>query len=913
MFAEARELSGESRLAFLSERCGDDQKLLRHVMSLLQADDKSGPLDSSPTISTLPVPQVVAGRFRIIRYIAEGGMGTVYEAEDLTLGDRVALKTIRPDIVSDPRAIERFKREILLGKKVTHHNVCRIYDLGTGRTEDGTEFLFLTMQYLSGETLASRIKRGPISTSEALPLIEDMTAALSAAHQAEVIHRDFKSGNVMLVSGPSRVCAVVSDFGLARRVHDEVSLTQAGMVGTVSYMAPEQIRGEPLTPVTDIYALGVVMYEMVTGELPFKGDSNVSVALKHLNDQPVSPRSISPTLDPCWDEIILGCLRKVPSQRFQSAEQVKGALPSQGEKSVAQALRTPWKRTLSVRLSLLAACIMVIAVLLSLIPTIGERLRGMLYSSSEKHIAVLPLDAVGDPETQALGDGLMDSLAGRLANLDPGNRNLWVVPASEVRSRKVKDPTSALREFGATIVVKGSFQRQGQEALMKLTLIDPQKTREIGFVDVESPTGDLGQLQDEAVTRLSRLMNVARVESTAHTSQQPTIPAAYEDYLAGLGYFQRQDKPGNIDLAIAALQQSVTTDPQFALGYARLAQAYTMKYRLNSDPELLKEAEANGRRAAELDSRIASTYVALGQIHELKGDQDLAIAEFQRAVSLDPRDSDAAAGVAKAYSDAGRNSEAEAAYVRAAALRPDDWKGYNDLGLFYDSIGRPRDAIAQFNRAITLTPDNSWPYINLALAYMDLDDPKMLGAAETALKKSIAISPTFGAFANLGFLYAQEHRFHESVDASLGALKLNKERDDIWENLADAYEWLGEHQKAEEARDKAIKLLERNLQVSPKSAEDQGKLAALYAKEGVRDKALEHLNISLALSPDNEYVLAQAADTYESLGNRKEAIRSLERAISHGLSKGQLNEDPTIQAVLKDPSFRISATTVSNH
>ena len=400
-------------------------------------------------------------------------------------------------------------------------------------------------------------------------------------------------------------------------------------------------------------------------------------------------------------------------------------------------------------------------------------------------------------------------------------------------------------------------------------------------------------------------MNITGADEAGGTGQQPTNRAAYEDYLAGVGYFQRHDKPGNIDLAIAALQRAVDTDPQFALGYARLAEVYTMKYRLNSDPELLKRAESNGRRAAELDHRLASSYVALGQIHELKGDQDLAIEEFQRAVSLDPRDPDAAAGIAVAYSNAGRNAEAEAAYLKAAALRPDDWKGYNDLGLFYDSTGRPREAVTQFNRAITLTPDNSWPYTNLALAYMDLDDPKMLGEAEAALKKAISINPTFGAYADLGFLYGEEHRFYESIEASEAALKLNKERDDIWENLADAHEWLGEHEKAEDARQNAIKLLERNLKVSPKNAQGQATLAALYAKEGFRDKALEHLQVSLALSPDNQYVLAQVADAYELVGRRKEAVQALEQAVAHGLSKTQLNEDPAIQAVLKDPSFRM--------
>ncbi len=279
--------------------------------------------------------------------------------------------------------------------------------------------------------------------------------------------------------------------------------------------------------------------------------------------------------------------------------------------------------------------------------------------------------------------------------------------------------------------------------------------------------------------------------------------------MTGLGYFQRHDKPGNIELAIASLEKAVKTDPGFALGFARLAQVYFMRYRLDAKPESLRRAEEYSRRAAELDDRIPSTYVALAQIHEMTGNHDLAIQEYQRAISLDPRDTEALGGVAFAYQNAGRNAEAEAAYLKAATLRPRDWKGYNDLGNFYQSIGRPHDAIAQFNRAIELTPDNSWPYANLGTAYMDLAGPEMMERAENALKKSIAISPTFGAYSNLALLYTEQHRFKESVAANLAAVQLNDQNPDIWNNLTIAYEWLKEDEKANAARLKAIVLLER--------------------------------------------------------------------------------------------------------
>jgi serine/threonine-protein kinase len=399
-------------------------------------------------------------------------------------------------------------------------------------------------------------------------------------------------------------------------------------------------------------------------------------------------------------------------------------------------------------------------------------------------------------------------------------------------------------------------------------------------------------------------MNISVQGESAPGDAEPTTHAAYEDYLAGIGYFQRYDRPGNIELAITSLQKALKTDPNFALGYARLAQIYTSKYLMSSDSRWLQLAEENGKRAVRLDDRIPATYVALGQVHELTGNHDLAIQEFQRAISLDARDAEALSGIANAYKNAGRNEDAEAFYIKAAALRPNDWKGYNDLGNFYEDIGRPRDAITQFNRSLALTPDNAWSYANLALAYMDFDDPEMLNKAEKALKRSIELSPTFAAYSNLGFLYMQQHRFAESVTATEQALKLNDQSYQVWDNLIAGYEWLKEKQKANTAREKAIELLERKLQLNSQDAGAQAKLSALYAKNGARERAVERINIALALSPDNQYVLSQIADAYELLGERARAIQTLQHALKSGLSRASLSEDPEIQDLIVDPRFK---------
>jgi serine/threonine protein kinase/tetratricopeptide (TPR) repeat protein len=911
LYSSALEMPVEERPRFVAQKCRGDHDLKHELDALLKANDEPTDTLDAPLLNlndlysagkqALHDGDVLLRRFRIVRLLGSGGMGEVYEAIDDQLG-RIALKTISPGVAEHPGQLLRFKKEVQLARKVSSPHVCRIHELHlTESGSEGSPGTFLTMEFLDGITLTDKIREsGPMPWREARKVALELCAALQSIHGAEIVHRDLKGRNIMLASRNGVTCTVLMDFGIARQLANSADmstqLTRSGMgIGTPGYMAPEQRKGKEPTPATDIYALGVVLYELVTAKHPFPEDpavANKPAKTKSL----VRPSSIQPGVPRRFDQVVCKCLEYDPERRYQSAKEVEQAIRTS---SILLQIR---HRPITVAAAAIALVLVLFCLLL--IPPIGERVRGILFSSREKHIAVLPLEfAGGNPETQALGDGLMDSLAGKVANLDTANHSLWVVPASEVRTRKVTDASSAMREFGATIVVKGNFERKDQAARLKLTLIDPKKTREIGYVDVNSQSGDLASLQDEAVTRLGRLMNISTKEDAEHGGGEPKTRAAYEDYLAGLGYFQRHDKPGNIELAIASLEKAVKTDPGFALGFARLSQVYFMRYLLDSKPVSLRRAEEYSRRAAELDDRIPSTYVALAQIHEMTGNHDLAIQEYQRAISLDPRDTEALGGVAYAYQNAGRNADAEAAYLKAATLRPNDWTGYNDLGIFYQRIGRPRDAIVQFNRAIELTPDNSWPYGNLGIAYMDFADPEMLDRAEKALKKSIAIGPTFGAYSNLALLYIEQRRFKESVSASLAAVQLNDQSYDVWDNLTIAYEWLKEDEKANAARLKAIGLLERDLETNSQDAVEQATLAALYAKQGDRTQALEKIKISLALSPNNQYVLSQVAGAYELMGSRREAIKFLQQAMTQGLTKGLLNVYPEIQGVLSDPGF----------
>jgi serine/threonine protein kinase/tetratricopeptide (TPR) repeat protein len=351
LFSEALERRPEEREELLNAST-EDAEVVREARRLLLAHDEAGSFleGSAPGREAgHPAPRVFAdgdrvgdrGRFRIVRLIGAGGMGQVYEAVDLELNTRIALKAVHPQLTAEQHAAERFRREVQAARCVTHPNVCRIFDIATHA--DGVSFL--TMELLEGHTLAERLGReGPLPPETAIPLVIQLAEGLAAAHRAGVVHRDFKSGNVILVGDR----AVITDFGLARRADPGeeagASYSSTRFLGTPAYMAPEQLEGGPITPAADIYALGVVMYEMAAGRLPFTG-SPLEIAVRKLKNDPETPRRYAATLPAEWESIIMKCLQRDPARRPLDAEGLAAALRQPRVSSGGQ----PWRRLPPVR------------------------------------------------------------------------------------------------------------------------------------------------------------------------------------------------------------------------------------------------------------------------------------------------------------------------------------------------------------------------------------------------------------------------------------------------------------------------------------------------------------------------------------------------------------------------------------
>jgi serine/threonine-protein kinase len=307
----------------------------------------------------------------------------------------------------------------------------------------------------------------------------------------------------------------------------------------------------------------------------------------------------------------------------------------------------------------------------------------------------------------------------------------------------------------------------------------------------------------------------------------------------------------------------------------------------------------------EIDSRLPSAYVTLARIHAVTGKNDLALSEFQQALKLNPKSAEALSGVASAYENSGHQKEAEETFQRAAAMRPDYWDGYDELGLYYDRQSKYPQAVEQIKHAAELTPDNAQVYSNLGAVYVDWGDPKVLPEAEKALKKSIELSPSYPAYANLAALYYREKRYAESAPVWEKALGLNDKDYQVWGYLSNTYEWLNQDSNAASARERRLALLEPLVKLKPEEAEAQADLATIYAKQGKKDKALIRIQAALALAPDNPRILEYAAVVHSLLGDRAKAEQYVQQASDKGMEIEDLKSDPSLREVFRDPNFKI--------
>jgi serine/threonine protein kinase/tetratricopeptide (TPR) repeat protein len=638
--------------------------------------------------------QILAGRYRVVRFLARGGMGEVYEVEDAVLGERVAAKTVRPEVARDATAVERFKREIQLARKVTHPNVCRIFDVSHHQPDDmeTPPVLFLTMELLDGETLAQRLGRtGAMAPEEALPIARQIAAALHAAHQAGVIHRDLKPGNVLLVAasgaGPSGIPrAVVTDFGLARAEADDqgLTLTSAAVLGTPAYIAPEQVEGGEITPAVDIYAFGVVLYEMATGKLPFVADTSLGTAVKRLTEAPASPRVHAPGMDPRWEAAILRCLERAPPRRFATALDVVAALDDRGEETAGgppapETRRTPGStgrrgRSLAALLLLVAAAFAVGVFRYHQWHERQEETRARLHLPegpviSRRSIAVLgfedrsaPSSPAARPDAAWLSAALAEMLSTELAS---GN-TLRVVSGEEVARMKVelqlgeadslaRDTLTRIRRLlGSDYVVLGSYvaleSGAGRQIRLDLRLQDTSAGETTASVAESGTEAQLFDLVSRVGTRLRHSLGAEAAAAGRRTrASLPASPQAARLYAEGVTRLRLFDPAGARDL----LTRAAAAEPGNALVHESLAAAW-------SSLGYERKARDEARRALDLSRDLPQEERLLieGRYREAIEDWPKAVEIYRSLWGLFPDNLDYGLLLAAAEGSAGQPEEA---------------------------------------------------------------------------------------------------------------------------------------------------------------------------------------------------------------------------------------------------------------
>ncbi|HXT50046.1 MAG TPA: tetratricopeptide repeat protein, partial [Thermoanaerobaculia bacterium] len=644
--------------------------------------------------STFLPGELVAGRYRIERFLAKGGMGEVYDAFDTALGDHVALKTIRPDVAADELALERFKREIHLARQVTHRNVCRIHDLGAHLSDSPVaalyprgEILFVTMELLRGETLAERItERGPMIEADALPIVRQMAAALDAAHKAGIVHRDFKSANVVLETSDGETRAVVTDFGLARASEREsgATLTVAGAVmGSPAYMAPEQVDGSGTTPAVDVYALGVVVFEMLTGRLPFKGESPLSTAIKRLTEPPPKPSDLKPGIEPRWEEAILRALARQPEERIKSAGDFVAMVdPS----PLAAALGTATVTRRRLLQAVVAGFLVAAALALGFYrwqqrATLQE---GRLEAPkvARPAVAVLGLKNVtADQSLDWLSTGLPEMLASELSaggavRLIPGENvaraqlELGLAPGATWGNDTLE---RVRRNLGSDYVVTGAYTAVGGGAdgkngqlRLDLRLQDTLSAGNSTAVAVSGPREAVFQLVAQAGAKLREALHL----ESGGARWSTTNPEAARLYAQGIEKLHRFDAQGASEL----LRQAVAVDARDPRAHSALAAAYTaLGY--------VEKAREEARQAVELSASLPDTerQEVRAQYFETSGEWGSAARAWEEIWRRQPDDLEYGLRLAQALTAAGDPARAlDVAHVlrRLPSVAADDVRIY---------------------------------------------------------------------------------------------------------------------------------------------------------------------------------------------------------------------------------------------
>jgi len=717
-------------------------------ISISQTETLQTPIKELTTGSTF------AGRYQIIEELGKGGMGRVYKVYDSELKEKIALKLLKPEIGIDEEMIERFRNELKLARKISQRNVCRMHDLNR---EEGA--YYITMEYVHGEDLKRLIRKvGQMSAGKTISIARQACEGLAEAHSLGIVHRDLKPQNIMVDEAGN---AKIMDFGIARSLKVK-GITGAGvMIGTPEYMSPEQVEGKEVDQRSDIYSLGVILYEMVTGRVPFEGDTPFTIGMKHKSEIPKNPKELNAQIPEDLSRLILRCLEKEKEKRYQSADEVHSEL-AKIERGIPTTERIVPERkpftskqitvTFGLKKGFLPALGLIFLVIAAvLIWQISLKKEAPLTTSSTKSIAVLPfVDLSPAKDHEYLCDGISETLISALSNIE----GLWVPARTSAFFFKGK--SQDIREIGQKLnvenVLEGSVQVAGDNLRVTARISDVQDGRQLWSDIYNRKLESVFAIQDEIAQAIVKALKIKLLgEKRAPLVKNYTDNLeAYSLYLQGRNFWNKRGQE-NLTKAIEYFEKAIEKDPTYALAYTGLADAYSILANNSIWPpeKAYPKAKTAALKALEIDNKLAEAHASLAII---MADYDWnfvgAEQEFKLAIELNPGYATAHHFYAYSLSNLGRHEEASREIKIARNLDPLAPRIAANVGLLLYFARRYDQALKELNKALEVDPHNAATYLYLGWVY------EAMGKYEEAIKSYLPAIELEGGFKDLRILMA---------------------------------------------------------------------------------------------------------------------------------------------------------------
>ena len=713
---------------------------------------------------------VFAGRYQIIEELGKGGMGRVYRVLDKKLNEEIALKLIKPEIAKDQKTVERFSNELKIARKIGHKNVARMFDLNE---EKGTHYI--TMEYVRGEDLKKLIRKmGQLSVGQAVPIAMQICEGLGEAHRLGIVHRDLKPQNVMVDEEGS---ARIMDFGIARSVETK-GITGAGvMIGTPEYMSPEQVEGKEVGHRSDIYSLGVILYEMVTGQVPFEGDTPFTIGVKHKSEKPKDPKDINAQIPDDLSQVILKCLEKDKENRYQSAGELQNELTNIQKGIPTTELIKPMKKALTSKEITVtfgmkkwlvpAIVILAFAVIAVVVWQVRPQKDAFQAPVIKNSVAVISFENLtGDTQYDYYRRSIPSLL---ITNLENAGFS-YVVSWERMRDLlkqigrgdlEVIDSESGFeicRREGIEALVTGSLNKAGDMFAIELRILDVETKRHLQTATSRG-VGEQSIIEtqiDHLSREIARGIGIAQnriEESKIHIADVTTQSIeAYNNYLKGMEQFYKL----YLDEAQESLEKAVAIDPAFASAYRYLALVYNQADNPKAREEALKKARDFSERATEKERLfIEATYASLVEA-DIDRSQDI----YNRIVQKYPKEKRAYFWIGVNFYLSGKADNAIEPFRKALELDPDYGQAMNMIAYAYAEREEYDRAIAYFEKYASVNPEEPNPIDSMGELYFlmgRLDD------AITKYKKTLQLKPDFGSDSMLSYIYALKEDYNEAM------------------------------------------------------------------------------------------------------------------------------------------------------